>query len=246
MSGASRRREMAHHKRAIRSAPNSGRNHCYGLAAAIRCHACIRRKHALDRIEVAALRRCYEPVQHADAGFLVDAEAAALGGDALACAMHELTARRRSLAECLRDVVVVAIEDVVQNERSALLLAEPLEQEHEREGQVAREFCVRLGRHDLDLGERLGQPRTEVRGPLRLRRAQPIDREPRNHGCQPRLGGTQLRGCPARASAATHPAEHPPHRRGCRASDRRCRTAGRDGRRRSRRLRSHPRSWLRS
>ena len=132
-------------------------------------------------------------LQHADAGFLVDAEAAALGGDALACAMHELTARGRRLAERLRDVVVVAIEDVVQHERSALLFAEPLEQRHEGDRQVAREFRVRLGRHDLDFRERLGQPRTEVRGPLRLRRAQPIDREPRDHGCQPRLGGAQLR-----------------------------------------------------
>ena len=107
--------------------------------------------------------------------------------------MHELSARGRCLAERLRDVVVVAIEHIVQHESGALFFAEPLQQVHEGDRHVARELRVRLRRHNFDFRERLRQPRTEVRGPLRLRGAQPIDREPRDHGRQPRFGGSQLR-----------------------------------------------------
>ena len=169
MPGASGRREIAHHNRAIACRTEQRSEHCDRLAAAIRRHERIRREHALDRVEVAAFRRGHESLQHVDASCFIDAEAATLGSDALARAMHELSARGRRLAERLRDVVVVAIEDIVQHEGGALFFAEALQQVHEGDGQVARELRVRLGRRDFDFRERLRQPRTEATRPARLR-----------------------------------------------------------------------------
>src|SRR4026208_715881 len=114
MSGAPRRREITPHKRAMRSAPCSGRITATALPPpsevicafganmlliALKSPLCAA---AMNRFSIgirAAPRHGDDPLQHGEASLSVDPEAPTLGGNALACAMHELTACRRRLAE---------------------------------------------------------------------------------------------------------------------------------------------------
>jgi len=84
--------------------------------------------------------------------------------------MHNLAAGRFALPERLCNLVVAAIEDLMQQERGALFRAEPLEQDEKRDRQVARQidFTIRRG-----VGVRSG---SGSQGPEYTLRSTPIAR----------------------------------------------------------------------
>ncbi len=139
-----------------------------------------------------------------------------------------------------RDLVVLVVEHLAQQEHRALLRRQRLEQDHERERH-------RLGLRQRTLrpapvvgDDRLRQPGTDVLLAGRARRLQPIQAQARDDRRQIGLGRSQIGGRAPTRSAATRPAARPPRRWRCRASGTRRRTAPAGASERDR-----SRSWLR-
>ncbi len=159
------------------------------LPAAVPVERHVRRQNLDERVRVAVL-----PGVEESAGHLVPLLARHV--EPLPSLLHvrvgaheDLPAVGRRLADDARHLVVRVVEDLAEEEDGPLDRRELLEQVQERQ----RERICRLGVHGgLVVDDRLRQPLPRVHLPTRACGAQLVDREPRRHRCEVRLGRVRV------------------------------------------------------
>src|SRR5438093_4849615 len=134
---------------------------------------------ANERPAVAGFHGGVEAAQQADARALRGPEPPALALHPLSGPMDDLPAGRLAFVERPGDLRVVAVEDVVEEERGPLLRREALEKHHERDRQVRGQLDVPVRGRRLVAKEHLRQPWPDVGLALDLERAQTVDGEAR-------------------------------------------------------------------
>jgi len=147
-----------------------------------------------QRLLVLRPERGDKALQHPLLGFGWYREPRPGAPDALPRAVDQLPAGRLTLLEHARDLGVVGVEDVAEQERGSLLQPQPLQQDEERHreirGHLRAPVRVEVGRR----GDGLWQPGADVMLTLARRPPQPVDPEPGGHGHEPRLRRPHLRG----------------------------------------------------
>ena len=106
------------------------------LAAAVGVQADIGGEHRAERRHVAVARRGEEGLGDREAALLLHPEARAGLADVGPGARGELPAGGRAAPDRRRDLLEADPEDVVQQEGGALERRQPLEREHQRQGDV--------------------------------------------------------------------------------------------------------------
>src|SRR3954452_14550945 len=109
-----------------------------GIAAAVALQHHVLGEEPLQGVHVALLRRCEEPAGELVAFLLGGLEARLSLVDVSPCPDRELPRVVLALADDLRDLGVVVVEDVVEEQRGALLGRQVLEQNEEGEREGAR------------------------------------------------------------------------------------------------------------
>ena len=146
--------------------PHDARAAAHDLVRGLRLAAAVGRQRGLlgeNREQRVAVPRSIARMNHSTSRSRAAALTCTRGRSSRTRRRARLTICRHatSLLPRLRDLVVVRVEDLVQQECRALLGSEPLEQREERHGQIRRELGRRVGGGRL-LDERLGQPRPDV------------------------------------------------------------------------------------